>query len=106
MKAGMTALAGVFVFVCMGMFVCAWAEQPDLQPGFRIQDGAGDLKVNLYSNMTATDWNNDGAKDLLVSQIYYGWLWLYLNQGTNLNPEFDGGVLVESDGSPIEVTWG
>jgi len=103
MRVWISFFASMVVLACIGP---VWADQPEIQPGFKIQDGTGDLKVNLYSNTTAVDWNNDGAKDLIVSQIYYGWVWLYLNLGTNLNPVFDGGELIESGGAPIAVTWG
>ena len=79
---------------------------PDLEPRFNIKDGSQDLKVNLYSAPTSVDWNNDGAKDLIVGQIMYGYVWLYLNQGTNLNPLFNGGTQIESNGVPIAVSWG
>jgi hypothetical protein len=83
-----------------------WADAPELESGVKIKDGGSSLEVNLYSSPTCVDWNNDGAKDLVVGQIWDGWIWLYLNQGTDLNPVFDGGTLVESGGSPIAVTWG
>jgi hypothetical protein len=82
------------------------ADMPEIEPAVKIQDGVADLKVNLYSSPAWTDWNNDGAKDLVVGQIMYGYVWLYLNQGTNLNPVFNGGGQIQSGGVPISVTWG
>lgn len=90
-------------FLCAGVL---WADMPGLEPGVFIQDGSKNLEVNLYSAPTSVDWNNDGAKDLVVGQIMYGYVWLYLNQGTDLNPLFKGGSMIESNGSPIAVTWG
>lgn len=84
----------------------AFGEIPEIDPAVFVQDGGADLKVNLYSNPTAVDWNNDGAKDLVVGQIMYGYIVLYLNQGTNLNPKFSGGSFVQSGGSNIAVSWG
>lgn len=82
------------------------ADVPELEPAVELKDGAQSLHVLMYSTPTAVDWNNDGAKDLLVGQIMYGHIWLYLNQGTDLNPLFDGGALIESNGAPISVTSG
>jgi hypothetical protein len=82
------------------------ADMPSLQPGVPIKDGTKNLEVNLYSAPTWADWNNDGAKDLIVGQIMNGYVWLYLNQGTDLNPVFNGGAMIESGGTPISVTWG
>jgi len=96
-------LVGVMVLLAPSLM---HAAEPSVQPGYFIQDGGMNLKVNLYSIPTWADWNNDGAKDLIVGQIYYGWVWLYLNQGTDLNPVFNGGATIESGGSPIAVSWG
>lgn len=98
-----TIVLTVLVFLLTGPL---WADMPQLEPKVKIKDGAGDLQVNLYSSPTWADWNNDGAKDLVVGQIMDGYVWLYLNQGTNLNPVFNGGSQIESGGSPIAVTWG
>lgn len=96
------------VLTCLLFFFSSllWADMPALEPDVKIKDGAVDLKVNLYSSPTWADWNNDGAKDLVVGQIMYGYVWLYLNQGTNLNPVFNGGTQLQSGGAPITVTWG
>ncbi|MDT8442738.1 MAG: PEGA domain-containing protein [Desulfuromonadales bacterium] len=43
------------------------------------------------------DWNNDGKKDLIVGQVD-GAVKLYLNTGTEADPEFDGGDFLVSTG--------
>ncbi|MHC4945329.1 MAG: hypothetical protein ACYTG7_20125 [Planctomycetota bacterium] len=82
------------------------ADAPELEAGVYIYDGASPLEVDRHSTPTVTDWNNDGAKDLVVGQFGYGRIWLFLNQGTNLNPVFNGGSLIESNGTPIQVSSG
>ncbi|MHC4944674.1 MAG: hypothetical protein ACYTG7_16780 [Planctomycetota bacterium] len=82
------------------------ADVPVLLPGVNIQDGGGDLEVEKYSTPTSVDWNNDGNKDLLVGQYVDGHIWLFINEGTDLNPVFNGGSLVESNGSPISTPYG
>lgn len=83
--------------------VCA--DPPQFLPGERIKEGQGEIKVDYYATPTVVDWNNDGKKDLVIGQEMYGWIWLYLNLGTDLNPLFKGGSLIESDGTPITTTY-
>jgi len=82
------------------------AAPPDLEAGVLIYDGAAPLSVNYHSSVTIVDWNNDGKKDLVVGQFYYGNVWLFLNQGTNSAPLFDGGSLIESGGTEITTSYG
>ena len=69
-------------------------------------DGSSFLEVTYCSTPTVADWNNDGAKDLIVGQFTSGYIWLFLNQGTNLNPVFNGGSKIESGGTPITTSYG
>jgi hypothetical protein len=103
MKKQSFLITGVLLLLCASP---SFAVKPEIEPGVFIQDGSGNLKVNLYSAPTAADWNNDGAKDLVVGQIINGYVLLYLNQGTDMNPLFNGSSLIESNGSPISVSWG
>ncbi len=103
MKKTAAATAVVFLFLCAGGLR---ADVPDLEAGVLIQDGTEPLEVNLHSSCTVVDWNNDGKKDLVVGQFYYGNIWLFLNQGTDANPVFNGGSLIQSNGSPITTTYG
>jgi len=99
----MLAVAGVTVFMAAGILR---ADAPDLEAPVFIQEGGGDLKVDYCSVPCAVDWNNDGAKDLLVGQFSYGYIKLFLNRGTDLNPLFNGWSYVESNGSPITASYG
>jgi hypothetical protein len=82
------------------------ADEPELEAGVYIYDGSQPMCVDRHSTPTVADWNNDGRKDLIVGQFGCGYIWLYLNQGTDLNPVFDGGSLIRSNGSPITTTYG
>ena len=82
------------------------ADAPDLEPGVEIQDGFNPLEVDYCSVPCVVDWNNDGAKDLLVGQFMYGHILIFLNHGTDLNPLFNGSSLVESNGSPLTGSYG
>ena len=55
---------------------------------------------------TVADWNNDGNKDLIIGDFYYGNIYLFLNEGTDLNPVFNGSTKIESNGTPITTTYG
>lgn len=80
-----------------------YGDAPDLETGVYIDDGGSPLDLSGYSAPTMADWNNDGRKDLLVGHIN-GYIWLFLNQGTKLNPVFNGGIRIESNGVPIKTT--
>ena len=97
----MKILAIPFAFLFMSCFAeFLYGEIPDLEAGVYIQDGTSPLEVGGYSSPTVADWNNDGRKDILAGNIT-GNVWLYLNHGTDLNPVFNGGVRIESNGVPI-----
>ncbi|MHC4941938.1 MAG: hypothetical protein ACYTG7_02860 [Planctomycetota bacterium] len=96
--------AGAFLIFGAGT---ALGDCPFLPEGVTIMDGADPLDKGPQSNPCMVDWNNDGKKDLLVG-VYTlsNNIWLFINQGTNSNPVFNGGVNVESNGVPISVTAG
>ena len=71
-----------------------------METGTYLNDGANFLSVYGLSAPAVLDWNNDGKKDLLVGDSW-GYLWLYLNQGTDAKPSFNGGSRLTSGGSAI-----
>ena len=82
------------------------AAEPDLEAGVLIENGPFPLDVDYHSSPFAADWNNDGRKDLLVGQEAYGYIWLYRNQGTDINPLFSGRTRIKAGSSPITTTYG
>ena len=97
------AAAATLFLLCAGPLSAA---PPELASPVYIYDGAGPISVDYMSSPAVADWNNDGRKDLLVSEFTGGKVWLFLNQGTDLNPVFNGGTYVESNGTPITTTYG
>jgi len=95
---GLAVPFAVLFMVCFVDFLDG--EVPDLEAGVYIQNGSSPLELGGYSSPTVADWNNDGRKDIVAGNIS-GNIWLYLNKGTNLNPSFNGGVRIESNGVPI-----
>ena len=83
----------------------ALADPPELQDKGMIQDKGAALLVDYDAAPTAADWNNDGKKDLLVGEGTGGQIRLYLNQGTDLNPVFNGYTEIEMNGNPISMSW-
>ncbi len=97
------AATGIMTFLVSGML---GAEAPELEAPLFIQDNGQDLEVDYCSVPCVVDWNEDGVKDLLVGQFSYGYIKLFENRGTDLNPLFNGWTYVESNGSPITANYG
>jgi len=98
-----------FGAACILFLICSgslWADLPDLTNNGLIKDGGKALAVKSDATPTWADWNNDGAKDLIVGQYTNGNIVLYLNSGSDLNPSFSGGQLIESNGIPITTSYG
>ena len=100
-----------FPLVISVLLVClcvadSHAVIPELEAGVYIYDGASPLGVDRHSAPAVADWNNDGKKDLVIGQFGRGYIWLYLNQGTDQEPVFKGGTRIESNGSAITTSYG
>ncbi len=104
-KPGFKCLLSSILLVA-GIPAAGVAAEPVLQPGVDIQDGAGPMTVLVMSAPTVVDWNNNGKKDLVLGHFSQGWIRVFLNQGTDENPVFDGGFLVQSDGVDISTSFG
>ena len=79
------------------------AGAPDFRTELVIQDGAGNLIVpGGRSSVAAADLDGDGRKDLLAGNTS-GELYLYLNVGSDTEPEFDAPRHVLADGVPIDL---
>jgi hypothetical protein len=95
----------VFIALSVSVFLLSFAgilraDAPDLEAGVYIHDGTDPLDLTGHTAPAVTDWNEDGRKDLVVGNIK-GNIWLFLNQGTDLNPVFDGGSRIQSNGKVI-----
>lgn len=64
-----------------------------------------DIDVGSRATPTVVDWDSDGRKDLLVGALD-GYLRLYLNQGSDDEPDFLAEELVMSSGMPLNVGTG
>jgi hypothetical protein len=80
---------------------------PNFSPGcYILSDEQPITGDNVYSSPEVADWNADGLKDLMVGVFFEGNIWLYLNEGTDSEPLFGEGTLLEADGTPISVGYG
>ena len=83
----------------------------DFGPGVMVKAAGKDLDVGGEASPCVIDWNEDGKMDLLMGNGS-GELFLYLNEGSNIQPVFgkpiklNGGSLdVGSNSSPDVVDW-
>jgi hypothetical protein len=61
-----------------------------------------DIDVGNRATPIVVDWNNDSRKDLVIGAVD-GFVRLFLNQGTNDEPDFREELLVQSDSQPLIV---
>jgi hypothetical protein len=71
-----------------------------------INDGGVPIDVGYYGAPTMYDWNHDGAKDLVLGQFDSGKVRLYLNQGPDTAPAFNGYTFFQSGGVDITLPYG
>jgi hypothetical protein len=90
---------------------CATPAPADLE--FRaeqiIQAGGADLTVPGYSVPSFVDWNDDDLSDLVVGEGgsgYVGKIRVYLNVGTQLEPQFTSWFYVQSNWTDLAETAG
>ena len=63
----------------------SYAYEPVFKTGVYIIADSVIIDAGSYSVPNVYDWNNDGRKDLLVGNTY-GWVYVYINEGTDENP--------------------
>jgi hypothetical protein len=100
---GLTVCAACALFLVKAPRSLAVA--PTLETGVLIQDSGSSLVVQYCAVPRVVDWNNDGKKDLVIGQYTNGNVRLYLNQGTNTAPVFNGFTLIQSGGVPITTSF-
>ena len=81
-------------------------ENPTFDAGTTLQVGSpgseGDIDVGLRAAPTVVDWDNDGMKDLAIG-AYDGKIHLYINEGTDTEPDFLADTLVQQGSSDLIV---
>lgn len=81
-------------------------ESPTFDSGALLQVGQLGSKTNIDVQYRATpiavDWNNDDRKDLVVG-ARYGKIYIYLNEGTDTEPDFRTKMFAQEDASDLVV---
>lgn len=65
-----------------------------------VEAGGVDIDVGTYSVPSFVDWNNDDLKDLVIG-TGGGYVRVYLNVGTQSNPQFSSYFYAQSNGSNL-----
>ncbi|MFH1097540.1 MAG: VCBS repeat-containing protein [Candidatus Desantisbacteria bacterium] len=73
-------------------------KSPIFGAGFNIQTNGtattGDLDIGCNSMPVIVDWNEDRRKDMVIGDGY-GKIWVYLNIGTDKDPVFGSGTILQ-----------
>jgi WD40 repeat protein len=79
-------------------------DAPTFGSGRLLQVGEVGAKVDIdvfyRATPTVADWDNDGKKDLIVGSVD-GLIYLYLNEGTDVAPDFRSQQYAEMDGGEL-----
>ena len=59
-----------------------------------------DIDVGYRATLSVVDWNNDGSRDLAIGAMD-GKLRVYINEGTDTNPDFASPVFAQNNGSDL-----
>jgi len=102
MKNGLTILAALAALVISGQ-----AGEPQLGPGVKLLANGKPIDVEIgHLVPTVMDWNGDGKKDLIVGQFSNGGIRLYLNEGTDAEPQFGAFTYLQAGGKTIKLSAG
>jgi len=81
-------------------------EKPNFDGGHYIQAGKPGSKKNINVGNRATpslvDWNNDGLRDMVVG-AYDARIYIFINEGTDTEPNFFIQTFAQEDGSDLIV---
>ena len=76
------------------------ATDPVLTDEGHIMASGSDIDVGSLSTPTVNDWDEDGRKDLVIG-CSTGYVYVYLNTGTDKVPAFGGSFMIQADGASI-----
>lgn len=83
-------------------------DEPSFDGGTFLQVGTFPFKTDIDIGSRATpiaaDWNSDGRKDLVAGAVD-GMIHIFLNQGTDTEPDFINPMLAQADGEALVVPW-
>lgn len=107
----MKALPIVILVICVVSMVAGrgFADSTVLDLGSEelVEAGGVDIQVPGYSVPSYADWNSDGLMDLIVGEGSGGYtakVRVYLNTGTEAEPQFSDFIYVQSNGADLVCT--
>ncbi len=97
----------LFISVAVALLApLALGATPQFVGPMPVLDGSSVIDVGYYGAPSMADWDGDGARDLVVGQFDNGKIRLYLNQGQDQVPVFDGYTFYQSGGNDITLPYG
>ncbi len=82
-------------------------ENPTFDGGTSLQVGQAGSKMNIDVGIRPTpsfvDWNNDDKRDLIVGAYYYARIHIFINEGTDTDPDFHAETFAQEDASNLVV---
>ena len=97
----------LFVLVAVALLApLALGVTPRFTAPEQVEDGGVPIDVGNYGSPAMYDWDQDGAKDMILGQFSQGKIRLYLNTGPDSAPEFDGYTFFQSGGNDITLSYG
>ena len=84
-------------------------DEPEFDRGTFLQVGEPgskvDIDVGARTTCSVADWNSDGRKDLVIGALD-GKIRVFLNEGTDTEPDFRSGLLAQANGADLVVPSG
>lgn len=95
------------LLLCLFLVNAPLESLPELSEGQKLHAKGEVIDIDVgHLVPCVADWNNDGRKDLIVGQFRGGKIRLYLNEGTDAEPQFDEFVYLKAGGSEISLEAG
>lgn len=97
----------VALFITLLLILLNGTAFPDMQEGIRLEANGKPIDADVgHLVPCVADWNNDGKKDLLMGQFIGGKISLYINHGTDNDPEFKDSTYLHAGGKEINLPAG
>ncbi len=77
-------------------------SNPVFGDGVFVQTAGSDINAGERATSIFKDWNNDGTNDLIVGELS-GYINIFINENSNINPVFQSGILAKLGASNLEV---
>jgi hypothetical protein len=94
------------VFALCALIAGAWGLDFTFVGPDSVRDAGVPIDVGYYGAPVMSDWDGDGAKDMVLGQFTSGYIRLYHNIGPDTAPEFNGFEYFYASGSQITLPSG